>query len=197
MTSSPRVLIVEDEPALLDLYELWLADLDVTVVRAGCGAEALDRCDEGIDVVMLDRHMPRVSGDEVLAELRDSALSPRVAFVSAAIPDVQIVDLDIDAYLTKPVERDAYLDLVQSLLGRETVPETVDRYLSNLSKRAALLETESRSVLRNDQTYADLEAELSELATRIDPHHLDDPLLRRASTDGGRTDDLLPFGPDA
>jgi DNA-binding response OmpR family regulator len=191
------VLIVDDEPALLDLYELWLADLDVTVVRAGCGAEALDRCDEGVDVMMLDRHMPRVSGDEVLAELRDRSFSPRVAFVSAAIPDVRIVDLDIDAYLTKPVERGAYLDLVQSLLRRETVPETVDRYLSNLSKRAALLETESRSVLRNDRTYADLEAELSELATRIDPHHLGDPLLRRASTDGGRGDDLPPFGPDA
>lgn len=195
--SASRVLIVDDEPALLDLYELWLADLDVTVVRAGCGAEALDRCDEAVDVMMLDRHMPRVSGDEVLAELRDRSFSPRVAFVSAAIPDVRIVDLDIDAYLTKPVERDAYLDLVQSLLRRETVPETVDRYLSNLSKWAALLETESRSVLRNDQTYADLEAELSELATRIDPHHLGDPLLRRASTDGGRADDLLPFDPNA
>ncbi|MFB6256549.1 MAG: response regulator transcription factor [Haloplanus sp.] len=171
--------------------------LDVTVARADCGAKALDRCDKGIDVVMLDRHMPRVSGDEVLAELRDSSFTPRIAFVSAAIPDVGIVDLDIDAYLSKPVERDAYLDLVRSLLRRETVPETVDRYLSNLSKRAALLQTESRSVLRTDRSYADLEAELSELATRIDPRHLDDPFLRRASTDGGRDDDLLPFGSDA
>jgi DNA-binding response OmpR family regulator len=193
MTSTPRVLIVDDEPALLDLYEMWLADLDVTVVRAGCGAEALDRCDEPIDVAMLDRHMPRVSGDEVLAELRDRPNAPRVAFVSAVTPDVRIVDLDIDAYLTKPVDRDAYVGLVQSLLRRETVPARVDRYFSNRSKCVALLDSESRSVLRNDSSYAALEAELAELAARIDPRHLDDPILRRASTDGGRTD--LPFDP--
>lgn len=195
MTSNPRVLIADDEPALLDLYEAWLADLDVTVVRVGCGAEAIDRCDERVDVAMLDRHMPRVSGDEVLDELRDRPAAPRIAFVSAATPDVRIVDLDIDAYLTKPVERDAYLDFVQSLLRREAVPEAVDRYLSHLSKRAALLETESRAVLRNDPSYIALEAELSELATRIDNDHLDDPILRRASTDGGRDGDPMSVEP--
>ena len=197
MTRRPSVLIVDDEPALLDLYETWLADLEVAIIRANCGAEALERCHEGIDVVLLDRHMPRLSGDELLHELRDRGFDPRVAFVSAATPDVRIVDLDIDAYLTKPVAREMYVDLVQSLLRRESLPETTDRYLSNLSKRAALLETESRSALRNEPAYTALEEELSRMAPRIDGHQLDDPFLRRASTDGGRTDDLLPFGPDA
>ncbi|AXG05200.1 response regulator [Haloplanus rubicundus] len=195
MNRRPRVLIVDDEPALLDLYEIWLADLDVAIRRANGGAEALERCHEGIDVVLLDRHMPRLSGDEVLDELRERDLDPRVAFVSAATPDVRIVDLDIDAYLTKPVAREVYVDLVQSLLRRESLPETTDRYLSNLSKRAALLETESRSVLRNESAYAALEEEISEMAPRIDGHQLDDPFLRRASTDGGADDELVPFDP--
>jgi len=186
MTDSPRVLIADDEPALLDLYETWLADLDVTVVRAGCGAEALDRCDERIDVLILDRHMPRVSGDEVLDTLRDRAPDPRVAFVSAATPDVRIVDLDIDAYLTKPVTREEYVDLVQSLIRRETVSETVGRYLSDLSKRAALLDAESRSVLRADPAYVAFEAKLWRLAGRVDAHRFDDPYLQRLSPYGGR-----------
>jgi CheY-like chemotaxis protein len=182
------VLIADDEPALLDLYETWLADLDVTVVRAGCGAEALARCDERLDVAILDRHMPRVSGDEVLAELRDRSSAPRVAFVSAAVPDVRIVDLDIDAYLTKPVTRAEYVGLVRSLIDRGTTSGAVDRYLSALSKRAALLEFESRAVLRDDPTYAALEAELSRLADHVERHHLDDPYLRRVLADSGRGD---------
>jgi len=186
---APHVLIADDEPTLLDLFELWLTDLDVRISRACCGAEALDRCDEDVDVVLLDRHMPRVSGDEVLDELRDRSLTPRVAFVSAAIPDVRIIDLDIDAYLIKPVSQDVYVGVVESLLRRETTSERVDRYLSNLSKRAALLEAESHTVLRNEPSFAALEEELSQLAPHVDSRDLDDPFLRRAPTDGG----LPPF----
>lgn len=197
MTDTPRVLIVDDETALLDLYETWLTDLDVDVVRAGCGAEALDKCDDSVDVAILDRHMPRVSGDEVLDELRERHHDVRVAFVSAATPDVRIVDLDIDAYLTKPVTSEEYVDLVQSLVRRETVCETVDQYLSSLSKRAALLESESRSVLRADPAYAALEEELSGLADRIDSLPFDDPYLRRTLTDGGQSESPTALDPTA
>ncbi|RCU47440.1 response regulator [Haloplanus salinus] len=193
MTRRPHVLIVDDELALLDLYEIWLGGLDVAISRASCGAEALERCHDGIDVVLLDRQMPRVSGDEVLDELRERGLDVRVAFVSAATPDVRITDIDIDAYLVKPVARDVYLDLVRSLLRRESLPETADRYVSILSKRAALLEAEPRSVLRNEPAYAALEAELSRLASRVDSRRLDDPFLRRASTDGSGDDGLPSF----
>jgi len=194
MTAVPRVLIADDEPALLDLYATWLDDADVDIVRAGCGAEALSICNQGaVDVAILDRHMPRASGDEVLDAIQDAPDCPRVAFVTATTPDVDIVDLDIDAYLTKPVAREEFVDLVRSLIRREALPETVKRYVEKLSKRAALLESESRSVLRADPIYADLESELSNLASRIDPSHFDDPYLRRALVDGGRPD--APFEP--
>ncbi|GAB3321173.1 response regulator transcription factor [Haloplanus salinarum] len=192
MTDAPCVLIADDEPALLDLYATWLGDIDAEVVRAGCGAAALAHCDEGdVDVAVLDRHMPRVSGDEVLDALRDDPAGPRVAFVTAATPDVDIVDLDIDAYLTKPVSRDEFGDMVESLFRRESLPETVDRYVEKLSKRVALLESESQSVLQADPIYSAFEAELSRLASRIDYRPLDDPYLNRALADGGRDDHSL------
>jgi hypothetical protein len=50
-------------------------------------------------------------------------------------------------------------------------------------------------VLRNEPAYAALEEELSQLAPRIGGHQLDDPFLRRASTDGGADDELVPFDP--
>jgi DNA-binding response OmpR family regulator len=122
MGSAPRVLVADDEPGLLELYATWLEDPDVTVVRAASGAEALCRLEEvDVDALILDRHMPRASGDEVLDAVRDDDDHPRVAFVSAVTPDVRILELDIDAYLTKPVAREPFVDLVRSLLRRQAI----------------------------------------------------------------------------
>jgi CheY-like chemotaxis protein len=184
--SRPRVLIADDQPTLLDLFATWLGGEDIGLVRASCGAEVLSYCEGGgVDVAVLDRRLPRVSGDEVLDRLRREESSPRVAFVTASVPDVHIVDLGVDAYLTKPVTREEYVDLVRSLIGRETLSETAARYVSGLSKRAALLESESPSVLQSDPTFAAFEEELRRLADRIDDRRLDDPLLGRATPDGG------------
>jgi len=193
----PRVMVVDDEPALLDLYETWLGELDVSVVRAGCGSEALAAYDDTIDAMVVDRHMPRVSGDEVLAELRERERTPPIAFVSAATPDVGIVDLDIDAYLTKPVSRQEYVDLVESLLRRDTVCEEVACYLADLSKRAALLEAESLSVLRTNPTYAALETDLVRQASTLPRQVADDPFVRQALPDGGAGDPSGTFDPTA
>jgi DNA-binding response OmpR family regulator len=105
--------------------------------------------------------------------------------VTAATPDVRIVDLDIDAYLTKPVARTEFVALVRSLVERDRLPDPVGRYVSELSKRAALLESKSRSVLQSDPTYVSFEAELSRLARRVD-RRPDDPYLERVLPDGGR-----------
>jgi hypothetical protein len=61
----------------------------------------------------------------------------------------------------------------------------VARYVADLSKRAALLESTSRSVLRAESAYVDLEAELSSLAGRIGDADVDDPFLSHVLPDGG------------
>lgn len=58
----PAVLIVEDDPALVELYATWLAsDDDVRVVHSG--HESLDELDIEIDFVLLNREMPAMTGD--------------------------------------------------------------------------------------------------------------------------------------
>ena len=155
-----------------------------------------------IDVVLCDFNLgDGKSGQHVLEELRHKKLLKRSSLflmVTAETSKEMVMgarEYQPDAYLTKPVAREMYVDLVQSLLRRESLPKTADRYLSNLSRRAALLKTESRSVLRNESAYAALEEELSRMAPRVDDHRLDDPFLRHASTDGGADDELVPFDP--
>lgn len=110
--SRPRVLIADDQPTLLNLFATWLEGEGIDLVRTTCGAEVLSYCEGGVvDVAVMDRRLPRVSGDEVLDRFQEQESSQRVAFVTASVPDVHIVDLHVGAYLTKSVAREEYVDL--------------------------------------------------------------------------------------
>ena len=101
----PRVLMIDDEKQVADAYALRLEDVaDVTVAYGG--EEGLTVVEEGRppDVVLLDRHMPGLSGDEVLAELRDRELTTRVIMVTAIDPDLGVVEMPFDDYLSKLVD---------------------------------------------------------------------------------------------
>ena len=76
--SPPTVLVVEDGTALADAFADWLRrDYDVRVAYSGETALEIP-VNTPIDVVLLDRHLPDVSGDEVLVTLRDRGLDARV-----------------------------------------------------------------------------------------------------------------------
>lgn len=64
-TGSATVLIVEDEQPLADLYAKFL-ESTYTVRTAYDGTEALDSMSHEVDVVLLDRRMSGLSGEEVL-----------------------------------------------------------------------------------------------------------------------------------
>lgn len=120
--ASATVLVVDEERELADLYAAWLGNNYVTRVAYG-GAEALESLDERVDVVLLDRRMPDITGDDVLAEMNDNGLECPVGVILAVEPDFDIVEMGVDDYLTKPVSQDELLDIVESLLGRKEYDE--------------------------------------------------------------------------
>ncbi len=83
----PLVLVVEDEPDLADLYATWLRG-EYRVRVAYGGREALEKLDDEVEVVLLDRRMPDLSGDEALKEIRERGFDCRVAMVTAVEPDL-------------------------------------------------------------------------------------------------------------
>ncbi len=163
----PTVLVVEDERALIELYVRWLED-EYTVRTAEGGEEALDELDADVDVVLLDRLMPGMSGDEVLAELHEEAPECKVAMVTAVEPDFDVIRMGFDDYLTKPVEREELLETVQRLLARSEFADLEQELYALVSKQAALRSSKPDEALAENEEYQALEAEISELRSEID-----------------------------
>lgn len=165
--STPVVLVVEDEVELARLYTEWLDD-EFEVRMATSGEEGLEMYDEAVDVVLLDRRMPGLSGDEVLEEIRSRPGSARVAMVTAVDPDVDILELGFDDYVTKPVTSDDLSRTVDRLLTRATYKESVQEYFALASKRATVESEKSAMELSENEEYVELATRIDELESEID-----------------------------
>jgi DNA-binding response OmpR family regulator len=133
----PRALVVDDEREVADAYALRLRGLcDVETAYDGEGALAAVR-DREIDVVLLDRHMPGMSGDDVLDELEAMDFDGRVIMITAIDPTFDILDMPFDDYLCKPVDREDVRAAVTqqcTILGYATL----GTYFSVESKRQVI-----------------------------------------------------------
>ncbi|WP_018686041.1 response regulator transcription factor [Actinokineospora enzanensis] len=128
-----RVLVVEDEELLADAIAAGLRHLHMAVDVCYDGDAALERVAVNrYDVVVLDRDLPRVPGDEVCRRLVADGGETRVLMLTAAASIRERVDglgLGADDYLTKPF---AFAELVARVeaLGRRAhraVPPVLDR----------------------------------------------------------------------
>lgn len=112
--SDTCVLVVEDETELRTMYREWLAE-SFEVRTAGDGSEALQTFDADVDVVLLDRNLPNTTGEKLLPHFRNYGTECEIALVTAVEPDWDILEMDFDAYVTKPVRQPNLLDLVDAL----------------------------------------------------------------------------------
>lgn len=114
-SSQARVLIVEDEPDLRELYAEWLAD-DYQVATAEDGPSALETLDDSFDVVLLDRKLPEMKGEELIPAIQRLTEQCRIAMVTSVEAEWETLKMDFDAYLTKPVRQDDLCVLVDALV---------------------------------------------------------------------------------
>lgn len=126
VTSAPRILVVDDTPALLDVIRKCLEDEGYTVSTCLESRNAVRMAQENPpDVIMLDVVMPEVSGWEVLAELRSDPLFARTpvivctAYVSEAM-----------GRLTELTGPDQHLGLLPKPFDLEELIEVVDSVTS-------------------------------------------------------------------
>jgi Response regulator containing CheY-like receiver, AAA-type ATPase, and DNA-binding domains len=128
MTDAAKtILIVDDEADLAESYALRLDEHYETTV-ATSGGEALTKLGPDIDLVLLDRRMPGMAGDDVIKRIDDWELEFQVVLVSAIDPDMDIIDLPFDGYLTKSVSKDELLNAVEQAFLKQRYEELVAEY---------------------------------------------------------------------
>ena len=166
-SQDPRVLVVDDETEVADVYALRLRDEYDTETAYG-GEAALDAVDEDVDVVLLDRRMPDRSGDEVLAEIRERGLDVRVIMITAVDPDFDIVDMPFDDYLCKPVEKDDLVAAIEQQLTAGRYDERLTAYLEVTSKIALLEAEKTPQELDDSEEVTALHEEAERLRDEMD-----------------------------
>ena len=166
-STQATVLVVDDEPEVADVYALRLQTAFDTRVAYG-GEAALEAVDEDVDIVLLDRRMPSLSGDEVLEQLRDEDNDTRVIMLTAVDPGMDIIDMPFDDYLCKPVEKDDLTAAINQQLRAKRYDTRLSEYMKVTSK-LALLEAElsAQTVSENEQLQ-DLSQRADDLKEQMD-----------------------------
>lgn len=166
-TEHATVLIVEDEQPLADLYAQFLT-ATYTVQTAYDGEEALDIIDETVDVVLLDRRMPGLSGEEVLEAIHEQGYDCRVAMVTAVTPEVDIIDMGFDDYLKKPVRKAEIEETVERLLELSEYDDLIQEQYQ-LTRKKVALEVEKPDIdLSNYEEFTQLETRLAAVEEELE-----------------------------
>jgi len=160
------VLVVDDNRPIADTYAAFVGD-EHEVLTAYGGEEALEKIDPSVDVVLLDRRMPDLSGDEVLAEIERRALDPRVVMVTAVDPEFDIVDMPFDDYVVKPVKRADIADIVAEMLQRASYDDDLRQFLALASKQATLERERDSAALARSEEYERIQQRLAEMRDRL------------------------------
>jgi two-component system, OmpR family, response regulator len=116
-----RILLVDDERAILTLLSYPLRKDGYEVVQASDGSEALSRFAEGrFDLVVLDVMMPKLDGLEVCRRLRTNSSVPIIMLTAKAeeIDKVLGLELGADDYITKPFSMREFRSRVKAALRR-------------------------------------------------------------------------------
>jgi two-component system KDP operon response regulator KdpE len=117
-TAPVRVLIVDDEPAILRFLRVGLGSQGYLVIEAGNAESALDVIGQcRADLIVLDLGLPDMDGLEVIRRIRDGGSMLPIIVLSSRNDEaakVQALDLGADDYITKPFGVDELLARVRA-----------------------------------------------------------------------------------
>lgn len=160
------VLIVDDIEDTVNLYADMLSD-EYEVRTAFDGKEALEKYDYEVDIVLLDRRMPGLSGYEIVERFRERGTDARIALVTATEPDFDALDVEFDEYVVKPVSMETLQDVVADLASRIKYDDPVQKYFALASKIATLGANKTDEELGHNERYEELQRDLASLEAEI------------------------------
>jgi two-component system KDP operon response regulator KdpE len=118
-TAAPRILVIDDEPAIRKLLRMGLGTEGYQVVEAENGTQANDAIASKPDLIVLDLGLPDIQGLDLLRDLRAQGDAVPVVILSSRADEagiVQALDLGADDYLTKPFGMNEMLARIRAAL---------------------------------------------------------------------------------
>jgi adenylate cyclase len=185
-----RILVADDNPDNLDILQTRLAAHGYEILRAIDGVEALETATtQHPDLILLDVMMPRLDGIEVCRRLKGDASLPftPIVMVTAKAGSQDVVDgleAGADEYLTKPVDQNALMARVRSMLRVKALHDAARDQAAELDRQARELAAWNRDLERRVAEQVGQLERLSrlkrfispQLAERIVAGGADDPL---------------------
>ena len=135
-----KILIVDDEPDILEFLKYNLVKEDYEVHVSSNGKDAIKKAKEIIpNLIILDVMMPEMDGIETCREIRQISLLNNVIiiFLSARAEDYsQVAGLDAgaDDYITKPIKLKVLLSKIKAILRRNNASGVVETTLITVGK---------------------------------------------------------------
>jgi len=114
-----KILIVDDEPAFVEMVKLRLEANGYDVITANDGEQALEKVKEDPDLLLIDIMMPKIDGYTLLRELRaDNSTRTLPVIVVSAKPDLKdLFQIEgVHHYIVKPIETDEFLSTIREVL---------------------------------------------------------------------------------
>src|SRR4030043_998145 len=129
LTTKPRILCIDDEPAILKFFEAVLVPRGYEVIRAENGEEALEKLkDQRIDLVISDVRMPKMDGFEVCRWIKEDERYrnlPVIIITGLAGKDDRIKGIEAGAedFISKPISPEEVLARIKMLLKAKALHE--------------------------------------------------------------------------
>ena len=148
----PMILVVDDEPTNVELFEAQLSAAGYEVVTAYGGEEALGKVEsEKPDLILLDVVMPGLNGFEISKTLKGNVETMFIPVVmvtalSKRKDKIQAIESGADDFLTKPVNSLELITRVKSLLRIKYLhDELIERKLCQIRAENELFQRESKN----------------------------------------------------
>lgn len=116
-----KVLIIEDDPEIINLLEIHLKDLSCDVMRAMDGGSGFDMAlSEKPDLIILDIALPIMDGIEVCQKIRKHQNTPIIMLTAKSEEIDRVIGLEIgaDDYITKPFSIREFIARVKAIFRR-------------------------------------------------------------------------------
>lgn len=152
-----KVLVIEDDPEIVDLLEIHLKDLSCDLIKSYSGEDGLVQVKSNpLDLVILDVMLPGIDGMEVCRRIRSEQINVPVLMLTAKSEEIDKVlglETGADDYLTKPFSIREFIARVKAIFRRsQMIQDSLSSDGGNVIEVGGLMiDVEMRKVIVEEQ----------------------------------------------